>query len=250
MTKKPPALNTPIYAFLLKCTSRVDIWRYRRIVGMRNDFVNKVPVALLTTTGRKTGAKRTTALYYLREENQVILVASQAGRDTHPMWYLNLKAQPHVSVRIDDEVLELTVRDATEAERVHYWPKMLEIWPAYAHYQTWTKRVIPLVICELEANRHSRPSVKLDWWRWSQSPCWTTMSTGAVQGSGDGVIATAADLAGNGVPAGRYVRRQAPLSRRTRIREHDGAVEFPVMTPHAAYSRVAGDQPRAPRSKQ
>ena len=208
MTKKPPALNTPIYAFLLKYTSRVDIWRYRRIKGTRNDFVNKVPVALLTTTGRKTGAKRTTALYYLREENQVILVASQAGRD------------------------------------------MLEIWPAYAHYQTWTKRVIPLVICELEANRHSRPSVKLDWWRWSQSPCWTTMSTGAVQGSGDGVIATAADLAGNGVPAGRYVRRQAPLSRRTRIREHDGAVEFPVMTPHAAYSRVAGDQPRAPRSKQ
>lgn len=112
------------------------------------DIVNRVPVALLTTTGRKSGIERTTALYYLREDNRVVLVASQAGRDRHPLWYHNLTAHPQVSVRIDDEVLALTARDATEAERIHYWPKMVKIWPAYADYQSWTQRVIPVVICE------------------------------------------------------------------------------------------------------
>src|ERR1700752_3936742 len=72
------------------------------------------------------------------------------------------------------------------------------------------------------------------------------MSTGVVQGSGDGVIATAADLAVTGAS-----RAVCPLSstffEESKNREHDGAVEFAVVTLQAVYSRVAGDQLRAPR---
>jgi F420H(2)-dependent quinone reductase len=163
MTRRPPGLNTPIYSILLKCISRVDVWRYQRAQGVHKDTFNNVPVALLTTTGRKTRAQRTTALYYLREDTRVVFVASQSGRDTHPMWYLNLKAAPQVSVRVDDEMMAMTARDATEAERVHYWPKMVTIWPAYADYQSWTNRVIPLVICELQEQKRShRPPIPRD----------------------------------------------------------------------------------------
>ncbi len=73
-------------------------------------------MALLTTTGRKTGEPRVSPLLYLRDGDRVILVASQGGAAKNPMWYLNLKANPKVSIQIKDEVLDLTARDATEAE--------------------------------------------------------------------------------------------------------------------------------------
>jgi deazaflavin-dependent oxidoreductase (nitroreductase family) len=85
---------------------------------------------------------------YLREGNRVILVASQGGAATNPMWYLNLKANPKVSVQIKDETLHLTARDATEAERTAYWPKLTEMYSSFDDYQSWTDRVIPIVICD------------------------------------------------------------------------------------------------------
>jgi deazaflavin-dependent oxidoreductase (nitroreductase family) len=64
------------------------------------------------------------------------------------MWYLNLKADPKVKVQIKDQVLHLTARDATEDERNLYWPKLVEMYPTYDDYQSWTERKIPLVVCE------------------------------------------------------------------------------------------------------
>jgi deazaflavin-dependent oxidoreductase (nitroreductase family) len=45
-------------------------------------------------------------------------------------------------------VLELTARDATDDERAKYWPRLVEMYPTYDDYQSWTDRVIPLVVCE------------------------------------------------------------------------------------------------------
>jgi deazaflavin-dependent oxidoreductase (nitroreductase family) len=64
------------------------------------------------------------------------------------MWYLNLKADPKVTVQIKDEKLRLTAREATEAERDLYWPKLVAMYPGYEDYQSWTERKIPLVVCE------------------------------------------------------------------------------------------------------
>ena len=64
------------------------------------------------------------------------------------MWYLNLKANPKVSVQIKDEVLQLQARDATDDERGEYWPKLTAMYPTFDDYQSWTDRVIPIVICD------------------------------------------------------------------------------------------------------
>ena len=66
----------------------------------------------------------------------------------NPMWYLNLKADPKVSVQIKKEVLDLTARDATDEERAHYWPQLVKMYPTYDDYQSWTDRTIPIVICD------------------------------------------------------------------------------------------------------
>ncbi len=78
----------------------------------------------------------------------MIVAASKGGADKHPLWYLNLKANPKVSVQIKKEVLNLTARDATDGERAEYWPQLVDMYPTYDDYQSWTDRTIPIVVCE------------------------------------------------------------------------------------------------------
>ena len=145
---KPRALNAPWVSFFMKWMGKGNTWIYRRTNGRLGGKFGNAPVALLTTTGRKTGEPRVSPLLYLREGNRVIFGASRGGSDKHPLWYLNLKANPKVSVQIKDEVLSLTARDADDAERAEYWPKMVAIYPTFDDYKSWTDRVIPIVICD------------------------------------------------------------------------------------------------------
>jgi deazaflavin-dependent oxidoreductase (nitroreductase family) len=135
--------------FIIKWMSRVNTFFYRRGKGegLGSNFQG-IPVAILTTKGRKTGQPRDSPLYFHQDGDKVIVAASKGGSDKHPMWYLNLKADPKVKVQIKDEVLQLTTRDATDEERALYWPKLVEMYPTYDDYQSWTERKIPLVVCE------------------------------------------------------------------------------------------------------
>lgn len=150
MPNRPPRyLNKPYADLFIKWMSRINTWMYRRGggEGLGGTF-QKIPVALLTTTGRKTGQPRVSPLYFLRDGDRVMVAASKAGSTDNPMWYLNLKANPKVQVQIKKEVLDLKARDATDDERARYWPKLVQMYPTYDDYQSWTDRVIPLVVCE------------------------------------------------------------------------------------------------------
>ena len=149
MPKSPPRnLNSPYADFFIKWMSRSNTWLYKVSGGKLGATFQKAPVALLTTTGRKTGQPRVSPLLYLRDGDTVIIAASRSGSDKNPMWYLNLKANPKVKVQIKDDVRDLRAREANEAERQHYWPKLVAMYPSLEDYQSWTDRVIPLVICE------------------------------------------------------------------------------------------------------
>jgi deazaflavin-dependent oxidoreductase (nitroreductase family) len=146
--EKPRNLNAPWATLFIKWMARANTWIYRRSNGKLGGTVQKSPVALLTTTGRKTGRPRVNPLLYLREGDRVILGASYGGREKNPLWYLNLKADPKVSVQIKDELLPLRARDATAEERKEYWPKLVAMYPTFDDYQSWTDREIPIVICD------------------------------------------------------------------------------------------------------
>ncbi len=149
MAKPPPALNSAGTGVLIKWMSRLNTAAYKASGGrVGGTFLQGAPVALLTTIGRKTGEPRVSPLLYLRDGNRVVLVASQGGRANNPMWYLNLKANPQVTVQIKKEVLKLTARDATDAERDQYWPQLVKMYSSFEDYQSWTDRVIPIVICD------------------------------------------------------------------------------------------------------
>ena len=113
-------------------------------------FANGMPMLELTTTGRKSGEKRSTMLSSpMRLHGSYIVVASRGGDPTHPAWFHNLVADPHVSVVLQGAPAEPYVaRVATEHERAELWPKITAKHPNYAGYQKRTDREIPLVFLD------------------------------------------------------------------------------------------------------
>ena len=87
-------------------------------------------------------------LTYLRDGDRLVLIASNAGQDHHPAWYLNLTANPTVTVRRSDDTRTMRARVATPDERAELWPRVVAWWDRYAGYQAKTERDIPLVIVE------------------------------------------------------------------------------------------------------
>jgi len=102
--------------------------------------------ALLTTRGRKSGKLRRTPLIYGQDGDRYILVASLGGADHHPLWYLNLVADPEVTLQVGADVFRGHARTASPEEKQALWPLMVELWPDYEQYQARTDRDIPVVI--------------------------------------------------------------------------------------------------------
>jgi deazaflavin-dependent oxidoreductase (nitroreductase family) len=100
---------------------------------------------LLTTTGRRSGRRHTIPLLYLRDGDSVIVIASWGGRDYPPHWYLNVTADPAVSVQIDGSVWEALAHELDEPERSTWWQRAVTAYDGYAEYQSRTDRVIPVL---------------------------------------------------------------------------------------------------------
>ena len=115
---------------------------YRFGVAQR---IGETPVLLLTTTGRRSGQARTVPVMYVPAEEPV-LVASNGGSPTHPSWYLNVRANPRVSIETEGERIEMVARTASGEERERLWPQAVEVYPAYAAYQRRSARELPVVV--------------------------------------------------------------------------------------------------------
>jgi deazaflavin-dependent oxidoreductase (nitroreductase family) len=111
-------------------------------------FLRGAPVCLLTTTGARSGTRRTTPLLYLEDGADIVVVASKGGMSHSPAWYFNLMKHPDCEVEVPGGggVLELRARRASDAEKAARWPKLLAIYPDYADYQARTSRNIPVMI--------------------------------------------------------------------------------------------------------
>jgi deazaflavin-dependent oxidoreductase (nitroreductase family) len=105
-------------------------------------------ILLLTTTGRRTGEKRTTPLIYAKDGDRYVIVASQGGAPRHPHWYANLSQDPNVEVQVLDEVFRARARTAEGEGRERLWRLANEVWPHYDSYQRRTERRIPVVVLE------------------------------------------------------------------------------------------------------
>ena len=105
-------------------------------------------ILMLTTTGHKSGQKRSTPLLYLEEDGRVAVVASNGGADHHPAWYRNLCANPAVEAQIGTTTQEYVARNATDEEYASLWEQFVAIYADYEAYKAQTTRRIPIVLLE------------------------------------------------------------------------------------------------------
>jgi deazaflavin-dependent oxidoreductase (nitroreductase family) len=103
------------------------------------------PLLLLTTVGRRTGMRRTTPMMYVRVGDRLLVIASNAGAPKHPHWYLNLVADPSVTVEVDGEEYEATAVVPTWDERDQLFASVIEQYPFFADHQAGVTRKIPVV---------------------------------------------------------------------------------------------------------
>jgi deazaflavin-dependent oxidoreductase (nitroreductase family) len=110
----------------------------RRLVN--NDML------LLTTTGRHSGQPHTVPLLYLRHGDDYVVIASWGGRDQHPEWYRNLRADPGATIQVLGKRHRVIAETAPHEIRAELWPRVLDAYDGYRVYQSRTDREIPVVL--------------------------------------------------------------------------------------------------------
>ena len=121
---------------------------YRLTGGKVGGKIGPARVLLLTTTGRKSGRPRTQPLLYTPAGDGYAVIASKGGAPQHPLWYLNLQANPHVEVTVGRETRQLRARDAEGEERERLWRAMTRVYAGYDRYAEKTSRRIPVVVLD------------------------------------------------------------------------------------------------------
>ena len=122
---------------------------YESTDGREGSLMLGLPCVVVTYRGKQSGAVRKTPLMRVADGDTYLLVASMGGAPKHPVWYHNLVADPHVTIRDGSKVQEMNARLVTDpAERARLWPIAVAAFPNYAEYEKKTTRVIPVFVAE------------------------------------------------------------------------------------------------------
>ncbi|MFI6216154.1 nitroreductase family deazaflavin-dependent oxidoreductase [Nocardia brasiliensis] len=126
--------------------ARKQAEKYENSGGTTATTLQGRPVILLTTKGAKTGKLRKTPLMRVEHNGEYAVVASLGGAPKNPVWYYNIKAEPHVELRDGEVNKDYTAREVFGEERQLWWDRATEVWPDYIEYTKKTDRVIPVFV--------------------------------------------------------------------------------------------------------
>ena len=108
----------------------------------------RVGTLFLVSTGRRSGTLRRNALFYVEDGPNFVVVASNAGEEADPSWWLNLQATPEATVELGTQKIPVLGRAATADEAAFLWPRLVAGYAEYARYRAKRRREIPIVILE------------------------------------------------------------------------------------------------------
>jgi F420H(2)-dependent quinone reductase len=103
------------------------------------------PMLVLTTTGRRTGQPHSTPVIGIPEGEGWLIVASNGGAATQPLWLRNLATYPEASIQRGGQTRTYSARVLSPEERDHCWPDLVRAYPTYAKMQAKTDRALPVV---------------------------------------------------------------------------------------------------------
>jgi F420H(2)-dependent quinone reductase len=116
------------------------------LIGHR--FPGTPSTLLLDHVGAKSGKHRTSPLFYAKDGENIVLVASKGGYPKNPAWFHNLMANPDTTVQVGSRRREVHARVADPEERKRLWPLVVGVYGGYEAYRRRAGREIPLVVLE------------------------------------------------------------------------------------------------------
>lgn len=159
MSRRPPQAN-PIQRLVMQIAAlattarigaaimhRLDrhVMRLTRQRTSATSILTGQPLIWLTTIGAQTGKARTVPLLAIKDGATLLLIASNWGQVSHPSWYYNLCANPHVQVQQGSApLLSYTAREVSGNEYNDCWDIAVSCYPGYAAYRSRTARQIPI----------------------------------------------------------------------------------------------------------
>jgi deazaflavin-dependent oxidoreductase (nitroreductase family) len=135
-------------AAALRAVGKLNVPVYRATGGRVFGSLDGVPVLLLTTTGRKSGQRRTAPVVYLRDGERLVVIGSNAGNVRAPAWALNLEANPDAEVELGRERRQVRARIATGEDRADLWRRINEQYSGFDDYAAKTERDIRVFVLE------------------------------------------------------------------------------------------------------
>lgn len=153
LAKRKEQLASPVVPKVIKYMAKAQVAVFKATKGRIGSkwrigagFRKPVATLLLEHVGRKSGTQFTTPLLYLKDGDDLIVVASQGGLPKNPQWYYNVMAGPDTRVWLKREIRDVRARVADPDERAALWPRLVELYADFATYQAVTDREIPVVV--------------------------------------------------------------------------------------------------------
>jgi deazaflavin-dependent oxidoreductase (nitroreductase family) len=131
-----------------RMATRAHAWAYRRLRGRGVARWFGADVMVLETVGRRTGRPRSVPVIYVRDGEDLVALAANAGLDAPPSWWLNLRDAGHGVAVVGTERRTVRPRVAQGEERERLWAKLVVAYPPAADYPRFTDRVLPVVVLE------------------------------------------------------------------------------------------------------
>ena len=125
--------------------NRAIIEEFRANGGKVGGSFEGAHVLLLTSTGAKSGQRRTTPLMYMPDGERMVIFASKGGAPTNPAWYHNLRANPSATVEVGADTVDVDAAVTSGEERERLFKRQAELYPQFAEYAEKTTREIPVV---------------------------------------------------------------------------------------------------------
>jgi len=141
-------ISTAIPAGALRAIGKLNVPLYRASRGRLFGRLDRAPVLLLTTTGRKSGVPRTAPVVYLADGERIVVIGSNAGNTRTPAWALNLRSNPDAEVEVRADRRRVTARVAEGEEREALWRRMNEQYAGFDDYRSRTSRDISVFVLE------------------------------------------------------------------------------------------------------
>lgn len=153
-SESPNLMDTDKIKFI--GSARLGVWIIKHIVSPLQSRVYRVTsgrimsnigkdrnVLLLTTKGRRTGKDRTVPVFYLRDDDRVVICNVKPEHEGTNPWVINLRSNPVAQLQIVRDINLYRAREASQREIDRLWPRLIKLWPAFqAHFERGGQRSI------------------------------------------------------------------------------------------------------------